>query len=45
MAVIDAGSAAPAFTLPNQSGESVSLDQFAGKYVLLWWYPRADTPG
>lgn len=45
MALLDSGSQAPAFSLPNQDGKSVSLDDFAGKYVLLWWYPKADTPG
>ncbi len=45
MALIDAGQKAPAFSLPNQDGKSVGLDQFSGKYVLLWWYPKADTPG
>ncbi|MBL4719881.1 MAG: redoxin domain-containing protein [Alphaproteobacteria bacterium] len=43
--MIEAGSKAPAFTMTNQDGKSVSLDDFAGKYVLLWWYPKADTPG
>ena len=43
--LIEAGSKAPAFTMTNQDGSSVSLDDFAGKYVLLWWYPKADTPG
>lgn len=45
MAVIEVGSEAPPFTLSNQDGKPVSLDQFPGKYVLLWWYPKADTPG
>ena len=36
---------APAFTLPDQNGEEVSLQQFRGKYVVLYFYPRADTPG
>ncbi len=45
MALIDVGAAAPAFSLPNQDGTSVDLAQYAGKNVLLWWYPKADTPG
>jgi peroxiredoxin Q/BCP len=45
MALIDNGSQAPAFSLPNQDGNAVSLGDHAGKYVLLWWYPKADTPG
>ncbi len=39
------GSPAPGFSLPNHDGATVSLDDFAGRYVLLWWYPKADTPG
>ena len=45
MSLIEAGGEAPAFSLTNQDGATVSLDDFAGKYVLLWWYPKADTPG
>lgn len=45
MPVIGEGSAAPAFSMTNQDGNAVSLADFAGKYVLLWWYPKADTPG
>ena len=45
MAAVKIGDQAPAFSLPNQEGKTVSLDDFAGKYVLLWWYPKADTPG
>jgi peroxiredoxin Q/BCP len=33
------------FTLQNQDGETVSLEQFAGKPVVLFFYPKADTPG
>ena len=39
------GDAAPAFSLSNHAGKSVSLAGLAGKYVLIWWYPKADTPG
>ncbi len=45
MALIEVGAQAPAFSLPNQDGNDVSLADHAGKYVLLWWYPKADTPG
>jgi thioredoxin-dependent peroxiredoxin len=45
MALIDVGAAAPEFSLSNQDGTSVDLAQYAGKNVLLWWYPKADTPG
>jgi peroxiredoxin Q/BCP len=40
-----AGSPAPAFSLPNQEGAQVSLDQFKGKWVVLYFYPKDDTPG
>jgi thioredoxin-dependent peroxiredoxin len=36
---------APEFTLPDQNSETVSLKDFRGKYVVLYFYPRADTPG
>lgn len=39
------GSPAPAFTLPNQRGEEVSLSDFAGEAVILYFYPAAMTPG
>lgn len=45
MALIEVGDAAPNFSMRNQADEAVTLDDFSGKYVLLWWYPKADTPG
>ena len=36
---------APEFTLPDQNGKEISLKDFRGKYVVLYFYPRADTPG
>ncbi len=36
---------APAFTLNNQNGESVSLKDYQGKHVILYFYPKDDTPG
>jgi peroxiredoxin Q/BCP len=45
MALIAAGVDAPDFRLPNQDGSAVKKDDFTGRYVLLWWYPKADTPG
>ncbi len=41
MAVLEVGSKAPGFTLPNQDGKNVSLAEHAGKNVLIWFYPRA----
>jgi peroxiredoxin Q/BCP len=39
------GDAAPAFELPDQAGETVSLADLRGQWVVLYFYPRADTPG
>ena len=39
------GTKAPAFTLPDQNGDPVSLSDFAGKKVVLYSYPRDNTPG
>jgi len=36
---------APAFTLPDQDGNEVSLKDYKGKKVVLFFYPKADTPG
>lgn len=41
MALPEIGSVAVAFTLPNQDGKSVSLADYAGRHVLIWFYPRA----
>ena len=43
--MVQAGEAAPAFSLSNQDGRTVSLGDFAGRSVLIWWYPKADTRG
>jgi len=43
--MIEPGSPAPDFTLDNQDGESVSLSDYRGHWVVLYFYPRADTPG
>ncbi|MBL8775434.1 MAG: thioredoxin-dependent thiol peroxidase [Acidimicrobiales bacterium] len=42
---LEAGDKAPAFTLLDQSGEKVRLSAFKGRKVMLYFYPRADTPG
>ena len=39
------GSKAPAFTLADQSDTKVKLSGFAGRKVLVYFYPKADTPG
>jgi peroxiredoxin Q/BCP len=42
---MEANMKAPDFTLLNEDGESVSLKQFRGKNVVLFFYPKANTPG
>lgn len=42
---IQEGKAAPDFSLPDASGRTVSLSDFAGKEVILYFYPKDDTPG
>lgn len=43
--MLDVGTTAPDFDLPDQHGETVSLSDFAGERLVLYFYPRADTPG
>ncbi len=43
--LLEAGAKAPQFTLPNAEGDPVSLADFAGKKVVLYFYPRDNTPG
>ena len=45
MPVPEEGSKAPEFTLADQTGAEVSLSGLEGKWVVLYFYPRADTPG
>jgi len=45
MAKLEAGDKAPAFTLPDQDGQKVSLKDFAGQPVVVYFYPADDTPG
>lgn len=45
MAILQAGDKAPAFALKDQDGKTVKLTAFKGKSVLLYFYPKADTPG
>ena len=39
------GTKAPAFTLPDESGNPVSLSDFTGKKVVVYFYPKDNTPG
>jgi thioredoxin-dependent peroxiredoxin len=43
--MIAAGEKAPDFTLPDQHGDQVTLSKLRGETVVLYFYPRADTPG
>jgi peroxiredoxin Q/BCP len=43
--MIEPGQAAPDFTLPDQDGNAVALSQLRGRTVVLYFYPKADTPG
>lgn len=42
---LTAGTPAPAFTAPDTNGNTVSLSDFQGKTVILYFYPKDDTPG
>jgi len=43
--MIEEGAQAPDFTLPDQDGEEVTLSGLAGRPIVLYFYPKADTPG
>ena len=43
--MLEAGMKAPDFTLPDKDGREVSLSDFKGKKVVLYYYPRDNTPG
>jgi thioredoxin-dependent peroxiredoxin len=43
--MLSEGDAAPDFTLPDQDGKEVSLSGLRGETVVLYFYPRAGTPG
>jgi thioredoxin-dependent peroxiredoxin len=43
--MLEPGNKAPDFTLPDQNGEDVTLSELRGETVVLYFYPRADTPG
>ena len=42
---MEIGDIAPDITVPNQDGQPVSLKDFRGKPVVLFFFPKADTPG
>ena len=43
--MLQVGSPAPGFELSDHTGRTVKLSDLKGKKVLLWFYPKADTPG
>ena len=43
--MLQVGDKAPNFTLPDENNNSVSLIDFVGKKVVLWFFPKASTPG
>lgn len=43
--MLSEGTPAPDFTVPDHDGNDVSLSDHRGEWVLLWWYPKASTPG
>ena len=45
MTTLQQGDKAPAFTSKDQSGNTISLDQFKGQKVVLYFYPKDNTPG
>jgi cytochrome oxidase Cu insertion factor (SCO1/SenC/PrrC family) len=42
---VTAGQSAPAFEVKDAAGKTVKLSDYKGKTVVLWFYPKADTPG
>jgi len=45
MPLLNVGDTAPDFTLSAHDGSTVKLSALRGKNVILWFYPKADTPG
>jgi cytochrome oxidase Cu insertion factor (SCO1/SenC/PrrC family) len=43
--VLAEGTTAPPFTLPDQNGDPVSLEDLRGRWVVFWWFPKAFTAG
>ena len=43
--MLNPGDPAPDFSVSDHQGNTVSLGDFAGQHVVLWFYPKADTPG
>ena len=43
--MLEAGDQAPDFTVDDHDGSPFTLSDRRGRWVLLWWYPKAATPG
>ena len=43
--MLSKGDKAPAFKVKDHHGNDISLSDYSGKHVVLWFYPKADTPG
>jgi len=43
--MLNIGDKAPDFTLPDQNGDNASLKNYSGRKVVLWFFPKASTPG
>jgi peroxiredoxin Q/BCP len=43
--MLEVGDRAPDFSLPSHTGEEVSLKDFRGRTLVLYFFPKADTPG
>lgn len=43
--MLEEGSQAPEWSAPDQDGQTRSLGDYKGKWLIMWWYPKASTPG
>lgn len=43
--MLEPGQDAPDFQVPDETGKTRTLAEFSGRTVVLWFYPKADTPG
>ena len=43
--LLNIGDKAPDFSIPNSNGDVISLSEFNGQKVVLWFFPKASTPG
>ena len=43
--MLEQGTKAPSFSVKDHNGNIVNLEDFSGKKIVLWFYPKADTPG